>query len=442
LQLVDLENALVGRAMSQGEALTNFILNSQVVRHEADRLQIKPTEEEVKTAIMALPRFQTGGAFDSGKYSNFIEDVMAPYGFTATQLEDLVRDDLRVKKIKALLNTTFVASPASFREFYVRGRQKLDVSVIRFKSGDFLAGAQITTQDVNKAFSEHFDSFKSGEKRKVEFVTFTLPDADKSLAGQDRMAALKKLSEQAENFTQSMLDKGSKFADVAAKFNVPVTTTDLFTQAAPDPKIAKIPGIVDAAFHVSKTDPDSDAIPGENGDSYYVLHLDDVVPSKPLTFEEASPQIMEALKANRAHELLSVKAGEVRNQIAARIAEGKSFADAVASTGLKAEAFPPFSLAEPNEEAPDSREVMYASSGLAEGEISQLVPTADGGILVHLDKREPIDEATFAKDKPLLLPAFTDEKLNSIFEEWLRKQKEGAKIQILNDTPSPTPAKS
>ncbi|MGB8353986.1 MAG: hypothetical protein WCD79_08890, partial [Chthoniobacteraceae bacterium] len=42
LQLVDLENALVGRAMSQGEALTNFILNSQVVRHEADRLQIKP----------------------------------------------------------------------------------------------------------------------------------------------------------------------------------------------------------------------------------------------------------------------------------------------------------------------------------------------------------------------------------------------------------------
>lgn len=442
LQLIDLENALVGHATSMAEAQSNFILNTLVVQHEADRLQIIPTDEEVKAAIMALPRFQTSGAFDSGKYSNFIEDVLAPYGFTSVQLEDLVRDDLRVKKIKALLNTTFTVSPAAFREAYLHERQKLDVSVIRFKLADFAAGVQVSQDEVSKTFAQHFDSFKSGEKRKVEFVTFTLPDSDKSLSGKDRMDALKKLSTLAEDFTQAMLDKSAKFSDVAAKFSVPVTSTDFFTQAAPDPKIEKMPGLVDAAFRVTKTDPDSDAIPGENGDSYYVLHLDDSVPSKLMTFEEASPQIVEALKNSKAHELLSVKAGDVRNQIIARVGEGKSFADAVATTGQKAETFPPFSLEEPSVEAPDSREIMYAASGLAEGELSQFMPTADGGIIVHLDKREPIDEAAFEKDKPLLTPTFAAAKLNIIFAEWLRKQKEDAKIQILGEAPAPTPAKS
>src|ERR1700722_8037600 len=43
LQLVDLENALVGRATSMAEAQSNFILNTLVVQHEADRLHIVPT---------------------------------------------------------------------------------------------------------------------------------------------------------------------------------------------------------------------------------------------------------------------------------------------------------------------------------------------------------------------------------------------------------------
>jgi len=439
LQLTDLENSLVGRPASLQEAQSNFILNSLVVAHEAQRLQIVPTDEEVKTAIMAIPRFQTNGAFDSGKYTNFVEDVMASYGFTSVQLEDLMRDDLRVKKIKELLNTTVVISPAAFRTLYEHDRQKMDVSVIRFNLADFASGVQVSPEDVNKVFAQHFDSYKSEEKRKIKFVTFSLSDADKALSGKDRMDALKKLSEKAEDFTQAMLDKSVKFDDAAAKAGVPVVETGLFTQASPDPKIEKMPGVTDAAFRATKDQPDSDAIQGEDGNSYYVLHLEEIEPSRALTFEEASPQIAEALKNSRAHELLSLKGAEVRNQIASKIQDGKSFADAVKDLGLKAETFPPFSLAEPNVEAQDSREIMYAASGLKDGQVGEFMPTPDGGLLVHMDKREPIDEKTFEKDKALLEPSFVQQNLTLVFADWLRKQTEDAKIQFLGGTPAASP---
>jgi len=428
LQMVDLQNALVGQAFTQEQALTNFILNSFVLRHEAARLQISPTDEEVKTGIMNTSLFQTNGAFDSEKYDKFVANFLTPNGFTATQLEELVRDDLRLKKIKELLGSTFIISPETFRTAYTQGFQKLDVSVIRFNQADFAKDVKISDDDIKKAFDAHPDNYKSEEKRKIKLVAFALSDTEKKLTGVERTSALQKVSDQANDFWQAMSGKNAKFDDLVAKFKAPVTEIPPFTQNTPDPKISSMPAVVDAAFHVTKDQPDSDPVQGENG--YYVVHLEDIVPSKALTLEEARAQITEELKDSRAHEMLTLKASEARNKIDVDLKAGKSIADAAKAAGVKVETYTGLSLAEPNPEVPGSREIAGRASELADGAISEFIPSPDGGTLIRLDKREPIDEAKFEKDKAMLAPRLVDQRLNLVFADWLRKQRDEAKIQL------------
>ncbi len=427
LQLVDLLGALIGRAQSEDQAVDNFVWNSLVLRHEAARLQIQPTDEEVAAALKNVAAFQTNGAFDSGKYADFLQNRLSPNGFTTEQLEDLIRDDLRLKKIRAVLNATFAVSPAAFREDYVIRNQKTDVNVIRFSLAELAAGIQVSDDDVKKKFEQRKAELNTDEKRKVKFAALALSDDEKKLTGKERIDALQKLANRANDFTQAMLEKDAKFDDVAAKFQAKIGETKLFAQSAPDEALAQTAGAAEAAFKLTKQDPNSDVIQGETG--FYILQLEDIVPSRPLTFDEARPQIIDQIKNSRAQEQLSTKAAEIRTKIQADMKAGKSFADAAALAGQKPGKYPPFSLSDPNFEATDSREVMTKSLELGEGQLSDFVPTQDGGVLVFLEKREPIDEAKFEKDKVLALPQFAQQKQTVVFLEWLRKQRENAKIQ-------------
>jgi peptidyl-prolyl cis-trans isomerase D len=427
LGLIDLLQSLA--SFDPQHRYESFAWHSIIVRHEADALQIAPTDEEVQNELTNLPTLQTNGQFDPAKLNKLVQNVLAPRGFSDTVIDDLLRDDLRLKKIKALIASSVQVSLAEFRQQYATEYEKLDASVIRFNSADIAAGIQISDDDAKKAFEQRKDQLKSDEKRKVQFATFSLSDAEKQIKGKDRMDALVKLRNRAADFTQAMLEKGADFAAVAAKFQVPVTVTQEFTQSTPDPLLAKLPAVSAAAFNLSKDQPNSDVVEGENG--YYILHLEDIVPSQPLTFEQAKPKLIEQLKTERAREQLTTKAAEARAKIEADLKAGKSFADAAAAAGVKAETLAPFSIADRTKlDVPDQQEILEKVIVLGEKQISDFTPTEDGGLLVYLDKREPIDEAAFEKDKATLFPLFEKKKQDNAFQEWLRIRRNAAKIQI------------
>ena len=355
LGLIDLVQDLAG--FDRNQAIDNFVWNLMVLRREAEALQIFPTDEEVKNALLALRPLQTGGQFDPAKLNDLVQRSLAPRGFTDTVIDDLLRDELRLKKIKALVASGVELSPGEFRASYAQEHQKMEVSVLRFNTADFLAGMQISDDDAKKAFAQRGEQFKSDEKRKVKLVSFALNPDQQKLTGKERNTALETLANRANEFTQAMLDKNAKFDEVAAKSGLAVTTTAAFTENAPDPHLGKIPALTAAAFQLSKDDPNSDVVQGENG--FYVLHLEEIVPSAPLKFEEAKPKLVEELKSERAAETLKLKAGEVRTKIEAALKAGKSFTEAATTAGQKAETLPPFSLAEPAKaDVPDQQQIM------------------------------------------------------------------------------------
>lgn len=419
------------------EAVNNFAINSLVLRHEADRLQLEPmgsaahSDTKVLDEIKGLERFKTiDGQFDPREYSAFVSNVLPSLGFVEDDLEDLIAEDLRMKKLKALLATTFVVSPELFRAEYAREYEKMDFSVIHFKLADFSAKVQPTEDEIKKAFEEHADGYHSKEKRSIKFVAFALSDADKKLEGKDRIAALQKLSGAVQDFTDALQAPGAKFDDAAAKFKLTVTTVPPFAQDEPDPKVPQDPDFADAVFNLSTQNPVSEPLEDRATGSYYVVQLQEIIPGKLLTLAEARPQVIEEVKTNRAKETMGVQARDVRAKILADIAAGKSFADAAKAAGQTVEVYPPTSLADPNPAKEDNHLVMYTMLDAKEGTLSDFVSTAAGGIIVHLDKREPVDPKQFDTDRAKLEPAYDARQVDVVFVEWLRKQRDAAAISI------------
>jgi peptidyl-prolyl cis-trans isomerase D len=428
LRLVELLETMVGPARSIEEAKENFIFNGIILRHEAERLGVTTTDDDIVAGIQELPTFQTNGAYDSRKYTEFVQTVLTPNGFSPDQLEELMRDQLRMKRVRELIGSTVEPAPAEVRSAYEFRNQQTELSLVRLKLEDFLKTVQLTDEELQKAFDERKESLNTEEKRKVRVAAFVLQEAEKTLTGAERVKVMQKLADRAQEFAVAMTDKEAKFDEVAAKFEVkPVETPEFTASGAAPAELGSAPDLVKTAFSLSEKEPNSDALAAENG--YYVLQLSGLTAPRPLTLEEAKPQLTEQLREERAQEAMNLKAAEIRNKIDAELKGGKSFADAVTAAGAQVETFPPFSLAVPKMDAPNAGEIMTQSLSLKPGQLSQFVPVQGGGVLLHVNRRLPIDEEQFSKEQKTLAESVGRAKEHAAFQEWLTERRAAANVQ-------------
>src|SRR4029450_12670467 len=180
-----------------------FILNLLVLRHEAARLGIRPGSSEVADVVRALPVFQGGSGFDLHKFSDFIQNALAPNGLAEEHIEQLVRDELCLNQIKQLLGTGVFIPEAEINADYQRAYDKLYVSLIRVRPDDFAKEITISDQDVQKYHETRKAELKSEEKRKVDFVSLALTEDQKKLTGKERVDVLQELSDRASDFTRA-----------------------------------------------------------------------------------------------------------------------------------------------------------------------------------------------------------------------------------------------
>lgn len=416
---------------NSNQGLENYVWNSLVLRHEADTLQIAPTDEQVIQAIKQLPRFQTSGAFDPNKYESFLREELPPRGMSEHQMTDLVRDDLRLDQLKKLIGSTTEPPSDDFRKAYEQAYAKLEASAVYLKSKDALVNIAIVDEDLKKAFEQRKDSYKTEEKRRVSYLKLQLSEADSKLTGKERTEKLQQLADKAQEVAQAMLAPGAKFEKVASQFSLKINQSSDFTRNAPDTGFSGKPEIAAAAFALTENDPNSDVLQDAADSSFLILHLSSITPSKPLAYEEAKPQLLETLKKERAQEALTLKAADLRAKILTSIKEGKAFVDAAKAQGLSPETLPPFSPAAPlGDTLPQASMLMSAAFELKDGQLSEFVPTSDGGFLVCVTKRLPVEESQFASDKAKMLPRYQEARRRVAFQEWLRLRRAEARIQV------------
>src|SRR5256884_1289392 len=127
-----------GAGLNQNQVAVQFIVNLLVLRHEAGRLGLRPDTSEIADVVRRLPAFQSESGFDMNKFSDFVRNGLGPMGLGEEHIEQLVRDELSLKEIKRLLAAGITVPKSELDENFQRGYDKFYVTVIRFRSGDFV----------------------------------------------------------------------------------------------------------------------------------------------------------------------------------------------------------------------------------------------------------------------------------------------------------------
>jgi hypothetical protein len=478
-----------GTGLNQNQVAVQFIINLLVLRHEAERLGLRPDASEIADVVRKLPAFQSESGFDMNKFSEFVRTALGPMGLGEEHIEQLVRDELCLNEIKRLLAAGISISKGELDENFRRGYDKFYVNVIRFHSGDFDKDITVKDEDVQKYYDAHKSELKTDEKRKVQFVNLGLSEDQKKLKGKERIEVLQKLADRATDFTQALLEKGADFKRAAEKSKLPVHETGEFTAAAPDPQLKPDAQLSVAAFKLSAQEPNSDPI--QVADGFYILHLTGVTEARPLTLEEAKPKIVDALKKSRDRELMSTKGAEVVQQLREATKSGQSLEATIQKAGVKPEKLPAFSLfeeettksqdketnedkepksepasqgketnqsketksgppsqgketnqgkepkseppsqsEEPKSGPPDLPAIKEAVAFLSAGEISDFSPSGNDGFIAILEKREPFGDSDAGEKRAVFEKRFLDNKERIVFYEWLRDRQQAAGLQF------------
>ncbi|HEY0789496.1 MAG TPA: peptidyl-prolyl cis-trans isomerase [Chthoniobacterales bacterium] len=424
LGMYELPSQLATDGRSRDEQALSFAWNLLILRDATARLGLNPAPDRIKEAEKKLPNFQTDGRFDGGKYQKFVDTTLKNNGLGAADLDEVVTDDLRLQDLNALLQPAFQLPEAMFKSQYEALNLKMHVGVIPFKRVDFEKGIQISDDEIKKYYDEQKERLQTPEKRKLTVASFTLKEDQRQLTGEKRNQALKPLAEQAEAFMQPVLDKPAEFENVAAQKGVPLQQTGVFAAAQPDPLVSGEPAVLRQSFSLTKDNPVSDIVQGANG--FYVVKLLEVELPKPLTLEQARDQILDALKKEKAEAGLRAASDQARQKIAAAMKTGQDFLTAARDAGYHPESPAPFSLAEAGPENDVARVLTSDRVMLEPGETSNLLQDADGGLLVHLISRDPLDEAKYADEKKKEYP-LADQRFSSLaLREWLKVEQQKA----------------
>jgi peptidyl-prolyl cis-trans isomerase D len=426
LGMTDMAGPLTGGSRSRQEATENYAWNLIVMRDAAKRLEIAPTTEQIRDAEKAIPEFQTNNQFDPAKYRQIVDGYLKSQGLTAADLDDVVADHLRFTALSKLVTGSSPFPEAMFRQEFEQQFQKMALAIIRFKNSDFESSVQVSDDEAKRFYEERKSTFQSPEKRKVQLVALTLPEDQKKLPEDQKITAKKPLSEKADAFAQIALQDPKAFEQAAKNKGLEVRQTDFFTQTAPDKALLVDPALIRQAFNLTNENPVSDVIEGSDG--YYVLKLVQVEPSKQLTFDEAKDQVITQLKSQKVAAALQAKAKEVRDKILSD--KDADFVKAAEKAGYKAETPAPFALGDENADRNLRVSLLMNKVDLGEGATSKLITDQDGGFIVHVIKKDPVDEKKYEEYKKAEYGPANDQYAAAIFSEWLKVEQQRAGVPL------------
>lgn len=408
----------------EGGLAVQFAWNSIIIDTEAEKLGIAVTDQEVIAAIKEMPAFSNNGVYDPNRYSQFIVNYVTPSGLSQSQLDGLVRTNLRLKKLKALIEAPVLLSDREIEAEYARVRQKVKLQAVNISAEELKKDVVITEEEIKKAYDEKAATLQEPAQREVEFVSFPMTEEQKKLAGKEKVAVLKALRTQAEEFAQKMVAPGADFAKVTAELNLKAQDAGLVVEGQSSDKLPKGEGVDGAVSRLSEADPNSDVLQGTN--EFYVLHLKSIKPARQKTLEESKKDLTEELTQTKAKELAQKKAEEIRAKLEADLKAGKSFADAAAAANVKVIDIAGISRSEPDMANPVSTAFMSPKATFKPKELTAVLEAMDGFAIGYVLELLPVDRAKYNEEREMVVMQLSNQKRETLFQEWLAKARDAA----------------
>lgn len=167
------------------QSVLNGLIQQKLILNTADQMGIVVSLDEIKNEIKNMSYFKTNGQFDVNLYRNMLQGN----GYTPSQFEELVGNDLKQKKLDDLFNSTlisenYVKDVSQFKNNLVTvqgikiGRQSLSplVSISEQEIQNFISKPE-NQKSLESAYTDNFSKYNKPEEVKARHILITGDDA-------------------------------------------------------------------------------------------------------------------------------------------------------------------------------------------------------------------------------------------------------------------------
>jgi hypothetical protein len=438
-----------------------------------------------QTGRQMLDNFQRGGITSADV---FFTRVLEPKGLSLDDFERYVRHTLGIQELISVAGLGGkLITPEQAREFYTRENQEISTEAFFFSASNYLANVTVNPEAVMQFYSNRQSFYRLPERMRVTYVKFGvsnyLAQAEADLT-KTNLAELVDLNmqrlgtnylrladtpEQAKVKIREELIRTHAFTEARRKASEFATQLFNLEPAKPEnlENLAREKGLtaelsepfdrrngpkgleVDnafatAAFGLNPTnEPFSPPVAGDDG--VYVVAYNARIPSELPTFDQISEKVAEDYRHDQAIIMARSVGMAAHRTITNALAAGKSLTAAAEEVKIAPVTLPPFSLTTrslPQAEAHITiNELKQIAFATAPGKLSDFTMTADGGVILFVKAKLPVDETKLVAELPRFLTALRQQRQTELFNDWFRKQAErGLRDTPLNRPKAPPPS--
>ena len=418
--------------------------------------------------------------------SVFIQRVLEPHGMEVGDFERYVRHFMGIQELMSTFGLSGrLITPQEAKALYQRDHQEVATEAVFFTASNYLATVSVTPEAVAQFYSNRVATYIIPDRVQVSYVEFPetnyvaqsltelgtnlntlvednyqrmgtnlatlFPDAKtpEEYKAQIRERIIREranadASQKANAFAHALIDNESvrvqNFDELARTNGLTPAVTAPFDREDGPKELEVGPDFTKAAFALTSEAPFAGPLVGREG--AYVIALAKRIPHETPTLDQIRDRVTADYKRTQALMRARQVGSGFYQTLTNGIAQGGSFSNVCASAKLTPVGLPPFSIA--TRELPNDLENLVSLNQLKQaaftttpGQVSPFQPTGEGGMILYVEAKLPLDTAKEEADLPTYVGNLRATRQNEAFNEWLRKEADKG----LRDTPAgrPTP---
>jgi len=365
---------------------------------EADRLDIRVSDEEVRRRILSMPAFQENGQFiGEQRYRLLLRNNRPP--MTPAEFEDNIRRGLTVEKLRATVTEWLSVPEKELEQEYRRRNDKVKLALVSFTTDSLRKDVTASDAEVSSYFDAHKTDFKIPEKRKIRYLLvdiealrakvnptpaeieraynnnidqYTTPEQVRAshillkTEGKDDAAVKAKAEE-----ILKQARAGADFAELAKKYSEDEASAKQGGDLDYFGKGRMVPEFDQAVFSI---EPGTISDPVKTQYGYHIIKLVDKKPSTTRTLAEVRQQIADQL----AYERAQAQAGDLAQELEKEIGKPADLDRVARARGLQVQESGFFARDEPILGLGASPEAAARAFDIKQGEVAGPVRTGRG----------------------------------------------------------------
>ncbi|WP_299074910.1 SurA N-terminal domain-containing protein [uncultured Paraglaciecola sp.] len=305
------------------KGILDRLISEKLLDQAAQELGLRVSDEQIKSAIVAMQEFQVEGTFDNDRYLAILRQA----GFQTNNFRDYMRVDMVRRQISQSLIGTEFALTSEAKKAYLMQQQSRDVRYVNIPAAKFSDQVSVSDEEISAYYQSNISQFDTQQKVSLSYVELTLEDllptievSESELTeyyqqnlGDYRTEAERQaahiLFESAEpdeaiaSNAEEVLAKiqsGENFADLAKTYSNDTFSAENGGDLGWFGKGVMDPAFENAAFTLANKGDVSGVVKSEFG--YHIIQLTDVRPEQVTAFEDVKDEITTKVKTFKAED--------------------------------------------------------------------------------------------------------------------------------------------